>query len=264
VADEVVPGVWWLHKTRGSNVYLVEASDGRLLLIDTGFASSAAGIIAELDEIAPDRTVDQILLTHSHFDHSGAAMELRERLGAAVVAGAGDCTSDGRGGYVLHEALGRSHRRRRLLGRLAGRAAATPVVVVDRPLSGQVEVAPGIVAVPVPGHTPGSYCFIDRDRGITFVGDLVISHHDGLARPLAVTNADDAEYLRSLTEFAERAPAAGCAGHGHPVLDDFGAQLRELATLPRRSMFTPRAIWERMRRLRRFSIDISRVRRPGE
>ena len=107
IADLVVPGVWWLHETRGSNVYLVEASDGQLLLIDCGFASSADGIIAELEQIAPGRGLDQLLLTHSHVDHSGAAMELRERLGATVAVGRGDCTADGRGGYVLHEPLGR-------------------------------------------------------------------------------------------------------------------------------------------------------------
>lgn len=261
IADLVVPGVWWLHETRGSNVYLVEASDGQLLLIDCGFASSADGIVAELEQIAPGRGLDQLLLTHSHVDHSGAAMELRERLGATVAVGRGDCTADGRGGYVLHEPLGRSHRVRRLLRWLTGRAASTPLAVVDRPLEGESEVAPGILAVPVPGHTPGSYCFVDTVRGIAFAGDLVISHRDGLARPLPVTNSDDAQYLNSLATFAERAPATGCAGHGRPVLDGFDEQLRELASYPRRGMFTPRALWERVRRLRRFSVDLSRVRR---
>ena len=45
MADLLAPGLWWLHGTRGSNVYLVESDDGQLALVDTGFSSSAEAII---------------------------------------------------------------------------------------------------------------------------------------------------------------------------------------------------------------------------
>ena len=48
MADLLAPGLWWLHGTRGSNVYLVESDDGQLALVDTGFSSSAEAIIGEL------------------------------------------------------------------------------------------------------------------------------------------------------------------------------------------------------------------------
>src|SRR5690606_2965836 len=115
----------------------------------------------------------------------------------------------------------------------------TPVVIVDRPLTGEVTVAPGILAVPTPGHTPGSYCYLDEQRGVAFVGDLVISHRDALTRPMPVANADDSLYLASLHSFAQRARQVGCAGHGHPVTEGFGVQLRQLAVMPRRSMLAP-------------------------
>lgn len=259
--DQIVPGVWWLRGTRGSNVYLVEAQDGQLLLVDSGFATSAAGIVADLAAVARGRPVSQILLTHAHVDHAGAAMQLREQLGAQVVAGAGDCTSDGRDGWVLHEATGRSHRARRVIQKLLGPVAPPPLVIVDRPLAGQVTVAPGILAVPTPGHTPGSYCYVDEERGVAFVGDLVISHSDALTRPMAVANADDTLYLASLHSFAERAPQVGCAGHGRPVTEGFGAQLRQLATMPRRSLLSPFGMLQRARRLRKFASEIARQRR---
>ncbi|MDA1004433.1 MAG: MBL fold metallo-hydrolase, partial [Chloroflexi bacterium] len=75
MADVIAPGVWWLHGTRGSNVFAIDAG-GQLLLIDTGFASSADAIITELAQIAPGRRLDAILLTHSHVDHAGAAAAL--------------------------------------------------------------------------------------------------------------------------------------------------------------------------------------------
>jgi len=45
LADLLAPGLWWLHGTRGSNVYLVEADDGQLALVDT-VASLEEAILA--------------------------------------------------------------------------------------------------------------------------------------------------------------------------------------------------------------------------
>jgi glyoxylase-like metal-dependent hydrolase (beta-lactamase superfamily II) len=260
LAEIVVPGVWWLHETRGSNVFAVEAADGQLLLVDCGFASSADGIAAELAQLAPGRPPSQLLLTHAHVDHTGAAAALRERLGLRVVAGAGDCARDELGRAVLREPLGRSHRWRRFLQRLAGSHRA-PEVLVDVALGAEAELAPGVLAVPAPGHTPGSYCYVDTVRGVAFVGDLVISHRHGLSRSMRVANADDAAYERALTAFAARAPALGCTGHGAPVLSGFAGQLAALAARPRGRMRTPLAFWRRAQRLARFARMLSTVRR---
>lgn len=85
MADLLAPGLWWLHGTRGSNVYLVEADDGRLALIDSGFGSSAAPVLAEVE--AQGRPLAAILLTHAHRDHSGAAAAVRAATGAEVFLG---------------------------------------------------------------------------------------------------------------------------------------------------------------------------------
>ncbi len=258
MADLVAPGCWWLHATSGSNVYLLEVDGGDLVLVDTGFGSSAPGIIDELAALVPGRAPSLILLTHHHVDHAGAAAALRDHYGCPVVAGAADCAPRPDGVFELREPVGRSHLLRRVR-RLAGRRAA-PRLIVDRALSGGVRVAPGLLAVPTPGHTPGSYCYVAPDRDLAFVGDLVISHEDTLARPLKMTNDDDPQYLVTLAAFAEQAPAIGCAGHGPPVTEDFGPQLRALAALPRRGMFSP---WGMLDRARRLGVFSRRIRRPG-
>lgn len=262
LAEVVVPGVWWLHGSRGSNVFLVEATDGQLLLVDCGFAGSGAGIAADIEFTVPGRAPTQILLTHAHVDHAGAAAELRGRFGARVVAGAGDCGLDELGRAVLHEPIGRSHRWRRALQALS-RSHAVFDVLVDTVLTGETDVAPGIVAVPVPGHTPGSYCYLDRRHGVAFVGDLVIHHPPRLTRPLRAANADDRRYLRTLAEFAQRAPEVGCMGHGLPVTSGFGGALRELATQRRRATSLADAP-RRLVRLIRFARMLVRVRRRRE
>lgn len=258
MADVVVSGVWWLHETRGSNVYLVEAADGQFVLVDTGFRDSADGIEREIERIVAGRPVTKILLTHGHFDHAGAAGSLRERLHATVVAGRADCDErDGR--LLLAQRAGRSHITRRLASVVMHRQQ--PVVEVDCPIEGEVEVVPGIVGIPIPGHTPGSYCYLDTARGVAFVGDLVISHVDGLARPLPSSNTDEVQYLQTLREFADRAPEVGCPGHGVPVLSGFGTQVLGLSLLPRgvTGMFSV----VRFRRLLRFTFGMSRRRKKS-
>ncbi len=52
MAEAVAEGAWWLHGTRGCNVYLVR-TDSALVLIDTGFGSSLGGIVRDIATVAP-------------------------------------------------------------------------------------------------------------------------------------------------------------------------------------------------------------------
>lgn len=254
MADLLAPGLWWLHNTRGSNVYLVEADDQQLALVDTGFASSASAILAEVK--AHGGNLSAILLTHMHRDHSGAAGQLRAATGAPVVIGRGDCFE--RDGHAfLHSSVGRTHVARFLASRF--QRSQSGDVPVDRCIDGETEVLPGIRAVPVPGHTPGSFCFVVDRLGAAFVGDLVISHNGELTRSMRRANHDDDLYLESIREFGTVAPDSGLPGHGTPVMTGFGAALRELAVLPRRPA-SLRNTLERAVRLSRFGRNVSRKR----
>jgi glyoxylase-like metal-dependent hydrolase (beta-lactamase superfamily II) len=226
---ELLPGVWWMERTRGCNAYLARADDGSFVLIDPGFARNANALIEQAREVAAGAPVTHVLLTHGHFDHAASAQTVARALGARVALGRGDCEADGDphgNGWHVASALAR---RRGLRG---GPGRGEPVRV-DEPLDGACEVAPGIEAIPTPGHTAGSMCFVVRRAGVAFVGDLVISHEDGLARSLRAANLDDGEYLRTLSRFAEVTPDAALAGHGYPVLSGFSEALQTLAAQPR-------------------------------
>lgn len=261
MADQIVPGVWWLHGTRGCNIYAVECHDGEIAIVDTGFANSTTAIIREVRNLFGGRQPSRILLTHAHFDHAGAAGELRREFGARVFAGAGDTESvDGRN--LVRDTVGRTHLGRSV-ARLARGRKRRERVVVDHPLTGEQEIAPDFRAIPVPGHTPGSYCFIDDRRGVSFVGDLIISHQGGLARSLRFANSDDGGYLRSIRTFARQATPIGCPGHGSPILSDFDRQLAALAALPRRKMRSPALAILRSRRMFGFLRRLWERRAPG-
>ncbi len=254
MADLLAPGLWWLHGTRGSNVYLVEADDGQLALVDTGFASSAGAILGEV--ALHEGRLSAILLTHMHRDHSGAAAAVREATGARLCIGRRDCFErDGRA--FLHTTVGRTHIGRFLFARFQ---RSRPVdVPVDFCIEGETEILPGIRAVPVPGHTPGSCCFVVDRLDAAFVGDLVISHDGELTRSMRLANHDDEQYLESIRQFGAVAPELGLPGHGIPLLNGFGDALRELAELPRRPAGL-RTTGGRALRMARFGRGISRKR----
>ena len=66
-----------------NNVYIVSDGEGTMVVDPS---CSADKILAALGE----RKLDAIVLTHSHFDHTGAAAELRKATGAPVIASAVD------------------------------------------------------------------------------------------------------------------------------------------------------------------------------
>jgi glyoxylase-like metal-dependent hydrolase (beta-lactamase superfamily II) len=255
MTDEVASGVWWLSGTRGCNVYLVRADDGSYVLIDAAFGSSADAIVAETRAIVGDAPVTDLLLTHHHGDHTGAAMEVARRLGATIVAGADDCEEIG-GRCVLKPGPAP----RGPLDLFRRRRTPEPRVEIGRTLEGTVEVRPGVSAHHVPGHTPGSYCFVAAEAGASFVGDLVIGHRGGLSRSLAGVNSDDQQYSREMLRFAlEEATELGCPGHGYPRRG-FAADLEALAREPREPWTlrnTPGRLW----RLLAFARYVWRTRR---
>jgi glyoxylase-like metal-dependent hydrolase (beta-lactamase superfamily II) len=121
----------------GTNAYIVTSpSRGESILVDA--PGEAGRILGELE----DSRLQTILLTHGHFDHTGALREIVDRLGTPVAAHAGD----------------------------AGRLPVKP----DTLLKDGDSISLGEHALTVlhtPGHTPGSLCF--WADGILFSGDTL-------------------------------------------------------------------------------------------
>ena len=86
----LAPGLYMLGDLAPSAVYIIESSDG-LILVDSGLDTEAALLKAEMAKLGLDwKRVRAILLTHSHGDHTGGAQALRLATGAKVYAGVGD------------------------------------------------------------------------------------------------------------------------------------------------------------------------------
>jgi glyoxylase-like metal-dependent hydrolase (beta-lactamase superfamily II) len=128
--------------------------------------------------------ITDILLTHSHWDHTGDAAALQRATGAPVWVHADD-------DYRLRE----------------------PNKYTGFPLPFQIEASPAdrfltpgetyrcgdweLAIVHTPGHTEGGVCFIEKRRKLAFVGDTLFA---GSVGRTDLPGGDTATLLRSIRE----------------------------------------------------------------
>lgn len=173
------PGVMTYH---GTNTYLIDGEDG-ISIIDPG--PNDAQHVADILAAAGARIITRLVLTHSHFDHMGAAPALQEATGAPVAA----FHKSGLEGYTAD------------------------ITLLDE------SALAGLTAVHTPGHAPDHLCyqFYLRDGSkILFSGDHVMSWSSSIVSP---PDGDMLAYYRSLKKVMARDDIYYLPGHG-PVLPE--------------------------------------------
>jgi len=241
--EQVRPGVWTLAVPfRGgvpdaTLVYVVEASDGSLALIDPGWSDDDRLEVLRDGLTHIGRSLDDVALvavTHLHADHLGAAAAVRRATGARVAmhrlevealrheradAAATDADiatwglpEELRAGVVAAWGSGR---------RIGLERTAEPfadLLVEDGdllPVAGRE-----LRALWTPGHTAGHTCFVDQPDGLLFTGDHVLPRINpgiGLggrtpANPLGA-------YLASLDRIEGYGDLEVCPGHEYRFRD---------------------------------------------
>jgi glyoxylase-like metal-dependent hydrolase (beta-lactamase superfamily II) len=145
--------------------------------------------------VAGERVV-AILCTHTHRDHSPAAVPLKAATGAELVG----CAP-----LVLDD-----------LGPRAD-ASFDASYAPDRVLAdGETVGGPGwtLEAVATPGHTSNHLCFALRESGALFTGDHVMGWSTTVVSP---PDGDMAAYMASLDRLMGRGDRVYYPAHGEPV-----------------------------------------------
>jgi hydroxyacylglutathione hydrolase len=187
----------------GTNSYIV--GTGRVAVIDPGPDDPAhlAALLAALD---PGEVVTQILVTHSHADHSALARPLARETGAPVLA------------FVAAE---RPHS-----DDLAGGEGIDPGFFPDHHLS-DAEVVTGdgwaLRVIHTPGHLHDHVSLGWGD--LCFTGDHVMGWSTSLVSP---PQGEMGAYMASLDRLAQGRWRRFLPGHGEPV-EEPAARLAELA-----------------------------------
>jgi glyoxylase-like metal-dependent hydrolase (beta-lactamase superfamily II) len=163
----LAPGVYLLGKNSPAAVYLIETSQG-LVLIDSGLEPKAEVVREQIAHLGFDvKQLRAILLTHIHADHTLGAEYLRSLTGATVYAGQGD-----------EDALRLGGPREAFFSIYSMPTIALHATTVDVKLRGGETIDFGETHLEVlgaPGHTTGSMCYLLKRPGLSalFTGDVV-------------------------------------------------------------------------------------------
>lgn len=261
--EQVADGVWSIPQpmpgTLGhSFVYAIELSDG-VLLVDAGWRLPEN--LERLDEGlrvlgSSLDDVEGVLFTHSHSDHYGLAAGVRERSGAWLAmheAEAALLEAESRHTPVSAELdrwfedLGvEAGEREEYVGVVVRIHAGRPRTLPDRLLAdGSVVSVDGcrLEVVHTPGHAPGHLCFVDRDRGVVFTGDHVLSHTTPNVSIFPDTHGNPLDdYLTSLARMQPLGELTAFPGHERRV--PVGPRAAELVVHHDRQLAQARALVE--------------------
>jgi glyoxylase-like metal-dependent hydrolase (beta-lactamase superfamily II) len=226
-----MPDVHLMDGLRGCNVYLLTSTEG-LTLVDAGLAGDADRIVAQLQEAghAPSE-LHTIVLTHGHGDHIGGAAALARRSGARILAHRDDVPIIERTQSLPFRSLVQ-----RLMFAFADRVLfRVSPCPVDRPLDDGEVIEPlgGMHVIHTPGHTPGSISLYQPERRILFCGDALFNANPVTGRPRLQlpspsVSVDSAQARQSVRKLSELPVDVLCPGHGEPILDGAGEQIRAL------------------------------------
>lgn len=219
------------------NAYLLTGT--AVTLVDTGTLKAFPVLDRALGELGMScADIDQIILTHGHIDHYGAARKIIAASGrdVAILAHKEDRKLIERGLEVPRMQFVRYYR---LMGvpvifRLSLQlvhwifsSLAEPCTVSrfisegDRLLMGDYEAT----VIETPGHTKGSISLSIEKEGILFPGDHILSHITPNAFVMLDTDfalprrMSQVEFYDSLRKIEEIAPRIVYPAHGEPIED---------------------------------------------
>ncbi len=176
----------------GTGTYIV--GHGTVAIVDPGPAD-AAHLDAVARAVAGER-VSHLVITHTHMDHSPAAVPLQTRLGAQVVG----CVP-----LVLSDDGPRAD------------AGFDPSYAPDRVLdTGETLAGPGwtLSALHTPGHTSNHLCYALEEERALFSGDHVMGWSTTVVAP---PDGDMADYMASLRLLLDRDDTRYYPTHGAPI-----------------------------------------------
>ena len=163
------PGRMVCHGGLGWSTVALVRGHGHVALVDVGSFNMRKGLIAQLEKRGLEPAdVTEVILTHSHYDHSLNWILFRQ---ARIIIGARELA------WSLQEPWGET-----LVPELYMRELENWPTL--RPVAAGQEFMPGLKAHAAPGHTPGHLVFVleGREHDAIFTGDAAKNRAELLSR----------------------------------------------------------------------------------
>jgi hydroxyacylglutathione hydrolase len=146
-----------------SNIYLIDGE--KPTIVDCGTGLNNSQVIDKIKEIIDPKTIQQIIITHEHFDHCGGVRGIHNltKRNAKVIAHIDASAKIEKGDSFFAKMLG----------------ASMPKMPVDIKLKDGKKIKIGdefFEVIHTPGHSPGGICLYSNKSKILFSGDTIFSN----------------------------------------------------------------------------------------
>jgi len=245
VGQEVIPDIYCLT-IQIVNVCFIgnPTKDNGWTLVDAGMPRSAKAIIKEAEQrFGPHARPDAILLTHGHFDHVGAIIELIEHWDVPVYAHPLEIPFlTGEQDYPKPDSTVGGGLVARMSPMFPNDGISLGSYIKPLPEDGSVPNLPDWQWLHTPGHSPGHVSFFRNSDRTLITGDAfvtvkqeslykVLIQEKELSGPPKYLTTDWDEAWASVKLLEALRPEIAVTGHGIPIN---GNELREnLAKLAR-------------------------------
>nr|WP_304219452.1 MBL fold metallo-hydrolase [Fredinandcohnia onubensis] len=233
VGIQVVPDIY-SHTIQIVNFMLVgEPGTSEYVIVDAGMPGSAEEMIAVCEErFGKDSRPKAILLTHGHFDHVGAIVELVEHWNVPVYAHELEMPFlTGQKSYPEPDPSVEGGMVAKLSPLFPNEPIQLGSHVEKLPADGTVPHLPEFRWIHTPGHAPGHVSFFrERDRAL-IVGDAfvtvkqeylykVFTQELEISGPPRYLTTDWQAAKKSVETLAKLEPSVAITGHGLPMTDE--------------------------------------------
>lgn len=229
VGIQVMPDLY-THTIQIVNILLVGEAGGDFVLVDAGMPNSADEIVNVVEErFGSGSKPRAIVLTHGHFDHVGAIIELVEKWGVPVYAHELELPFlTGQKSYPEPDSSVEGGMVAKMSPMFPNEPINLGSHVEKLPSDETVPFMPGFKWIHTPGHSPGHVSFFRESDGALIVGDAfvtvkqeylykVLTQEQEISGPPRYLTPDWKAAKESVIKLEALKPTVAVTGHGLPM-----------------------------------------------